>query len=229
MEPTPQVEDLIEVQPDEDTLPFEGPVSPIKAIRDSIPVGLRELAKLLNCSYGMIYLAERGCYSNIPPVLRNWISQVHDSEGNKVLSHGLTIQMIDELYSLYIRETRDLFGETYKFHTLLRDDIDLYRHEPVAVETRVTKDALETIPVGVRVIPPINSLIRYTNLSKTAFYKGLCVQPANIYKLQVAQCKALPGQIIQSLHDSHVPHQVISYLDVLTKDFYAKTKARTNG
>lgn len=56
--------------------------------------------------------------------------------------------------------------------------------------------------------------------SRSFFAKGLCVQPAVLYLLELGKCKTLPGQLRSALLIAGVSEEDVDELDSRTEDYY---------
>lgn len=190
------------------------PISPFKAIRSQANISLRELAKKLNCGYQMLYLTEKACYPNIPPVVRNWIKQEAG-----VLDDELTIGHIDSLYNLYQLETRQIFGAKHGLHLIARVPV---RRQRLVVATP------STTPVGAYRITesPLLTFVQYLGLSKTHFIKELCIQPAVFYKLEQNLTGTIPKQILEALHQAGLKLELVRQLAEYTQEYFRQEKSK---
>jgi hypothetical protein len=75
-------------------------------------------------------------------------------------------------------------------------------------------------PVG-NSVPPIKAYREFVGCRSRAFFaKGLCVQPAALYKLELGLIKSLPSQLSDALLVAGVGADDVEELDERTKDYY---------
>lgn len=77
------------------------------------------------------------------------------------------------------------------------------------------------LPAPTLAVPPITEFRKYHGIrSRTSFAKGLCVQPALLYKLEHGMVKYLPDQLYQALLQAGLPVEEVEELDNRTTEYY---------
>lgn len=77
------------------------------------------------------------------------------------------------------------------------------------------------LPVASLAHPPIKVYREHIGVrSRTSFAKGLCIQPALLYKLENGQAKHLPDQIYQALVTAGLTVDQADELDERTREYY---------
>lgn len=107
---------------------------------------------------------------------------------------GFDISRLDYSYSEFQREQRASFRERYS-------------------DARIN---LLPVVSG----NPMRDYWEQFGLSRTAFAKALCIQPATLYKLENLQMRSLSGQLMEALEDAGMTIQNIEELNERIEEAY---------
>ena len=108
---------------------------------------------------------------------------------------GFSVGKLEEDYNKFVQKQRRAFGETY-----FPRDFEL--PDPAASQN------------------PLTLLRKKLDLNKAAFAKGLCIQPAVLYKIETGQQRTLALQIKVALVEAGLPWVEMKELESRYEEYY---------
>lgn len=178
--------------------------NPIRSIREMHDYSIEELAKLIHVNPSLLYLVERGCYNTVPKRIYEYF---YSEFLNEDPYEGIALQ---NGYHAYQRHQRFTFGT--QVQKLIRSRAEkMWEEDGWNEVTWAGKTALETstkqcwLSLLEGTLIPVANVYQNLNITRTAFCKAMCVQPSQLYSLEVHKVFKIPESLLLAFEDAYFP------------------------
>lgn len=165
-------------------------VNPIRTYRKAAGKTMVEFAQMIDIHPQAIFLAEQGCYVTILPAIRDY---VHSTEED------------DALYRGYQLLKRSVNGPLYGISDITLSTLGEpgYNEHPIGMFRKL-----------------LGHTVGYPNgLPRMKFAKLFCLQPSELYRLEVLDKKNLSEQFTEAMHEAGLDDTVMEELSYRCQEF----------